>query len=70
MVVLENERCSITSSNYAERSVEKSSNMNHHGSLTSQSAPVFILCERCRWYATYFDTNRILKEEGVDDDKQ
>lgn len=69
MVVLENKRRSITSSNYAEQSVEKSSNMNHnHGRLTPQSAPVFILCERCHWCATYLDTNRLLKEKGVDED--
>jgi hypothetical protein len=69
MVILENERRSITSSNYVERSVENSSNVKHnHGSLAPQSAPVFILCERCHWCATYLDTNRIPQEEKVDDD--
>jgi hypothetical protein len=71
MVVLENERYSITSSNCVERSVGKSSNVKHdhgRGSLISQSAPVFIICERCHWCATYLDTNRILQEEKVDDD--
>jgi hypothetical protein len=69
MVVLENEKHSITSSNYVERSVGKSSNVKHgHGSLIPQPAPVFILCERCHWCATYLDTNRILQEEMIDDD--
>jgi hypothetical protein len=30
--------------------------------------PVFILCERCYWCATYLDTNRLLKEKRVDYD--
>ena len=34
-----------------------------------QSAPVFVLCERCYWCATFLDKNRLLEEEGVDDDK-
>jgi hypothetical protein len=69
MVVLENERRSITSSNCVERSVGKSSNVKHdHVSLIPQSAPVFIICERCHWCATYLDTNRILQEKKVDDD--
>jgi hypothetical protein len=68
MVVLENERRSITSSNYVERSVGKSSYAKHNnGSPILQSAPIFILCERCHWCATYLDTNRILQEEKVDD---
>jgi hypothetical protein len=65
MVVLENERRSITSSNCVERSIGKSSNVKHDH---AQSAPVFIICERCHWCATYLDTNRILQEEKVDDD--
>jgi hypothetical protein len=69
MVLLENERRSVASSNSAEQYVKKSSIKNHnHGSYTPQSAPVFILCERCHWCATYLDTNRILKEKGVDAD--
>jgi hypothetical protein len=68
MVVLENERRSITSSNCVERSVGKSSNLKHdHVGLIPQSAPVFIICKRCHWCATYLDTNRI-QEEKVDDD--
>jgi hypothetical protein len=69
MVVLENERRSITSSNYVERSVGKSSNVKrNHGSPITQSVPVFILCGRCHWCPTYLDTNRILQEYKVDDD--
>lgn len=69
MVILENESRSITSSNYAERSVGKISNVKHdHENLIPQSPPVFIICERCHWCATYLDTNRILQEEKVDDD--
>ena len=69
MVVLENERRSITSSNCVERSVGKSSNVKHdNASLIPQSAPVFIICERCHWCATYLDANRILQEEKVDND--
>jgi hypothetical protein len=33
-----------------------------------QSAPEFILCERCYWCATYLDNNKLL-DEGVDDNK-
>jgi hypothetical protein len=69
MVVLENESRSITSSNYPERSVGKISNVKHdHVNHIPHLAPVFIICERCHWCATYFDTNRILQEEKVDDD--
>jgi C4-type Zn-finger protein len=69
MVVLENERRSITSSNCVERSLGKSSNVKHdHVSHIPHLAPVVVICERCHWCATYLDTDRILQEEKVDDD--
>jgi hypothetical protein len=34
-----------------------------------QSAPVFVLCERCYWCATFLDKDRLLEEEGVDNNK-
>ena len=30
------------------------------GNSSSQSPPMFILCDTCRWCATYFDKTRIL----------
>lgn len=63
MVTLDNIKRSITNSEYTEQYTKKSFN-----SPTLQSAPVFVLCEKCYWCATYLDKNRVLKEEGVDDD--
>jgi hypothetical protein len=67
MTILENMKHSMTNSKYIEQNTKKTSNRNLN-SPTLQSAPVFILCEICYWCASYLDTNRLLKEEGVDDD--
>ena len=67
MVVLENVKHSMTDSKNAEQNTRKPSNTNRDTPIL-QSAPVFVLCERCYWCATYLDSNRLLKEEGVDDD--
>jgi hypothetical protein len=61
MVVLEKVKYSMTESKHTEQNLKKLSHTNH-------DSPVFVLCERCYWCATYFDTNRLLREEEVDDD--
>ena len=58
---------SMTNPKYVDQNTKKPSDTNLD-SPTLQSTPVFVLCERCYWCATYLDTNRLLKEEGVDDD--
>ena len=30
--------------------------------LQSQSQPIFILCDKCQWCATYFDKTRLPRE--------
>src|SRR5919108_2178116 len=67
MVILENMKYSMTNPKYVDQNTKKPSDTNLD-SPTLQSTPVFVLCERCYWCATYLDTNRLLKEEGVDDD--
>ena len=67
MVILENMKYSMTNPKYVDQSTKEPSDTNLD-SPTLQSAPVFVLCERCYWCATYLDTNRLLKEEEVDDD--
>jgi hypothetical protein len=67
MVILENMKYSMTNPKYTEQNTKRLSDTSHD-SPTLQSAPVFVLCERCYWCATYLDTNRLLKEEGVNDD--
>jgi hypothetical protein len=59
---------SITNSESTEQYARKSSTRFTQSSHL-QSAPVFVLCERCYWCATFLDKNRLLEEEGVDDDK-
>ncbi|CAN5178630.1 hypothetical protein BH18THE2_BH18THE2_14520 [soil metagenome] len=49
-----------------EQYTKKSPIRDNDGSRL-QSAPEFILCERCYWCATYLDKNRLL--DGVDDGK-
>jgi hypothetical protein len=61
MVVLEEMKYSTIDSKHPDQYLKKLSQTNHN-------SPVFVLCERCYWCATYFDTNRLLKEEEVDDD--
>lgn len=46
---------------YAKQSSTRSTKSSH------LSAPVFVLCERCYWSATFLDKYK-LREEGVDDD--
>ena len=67
MVILENVKRSMSSSRYAERNTEKPFSANHDNP-SLKLVPVFVLCERCYWCATYLDTNRLLKEKGVDED--
>ena len=67
MVILEDMKYSMTNPKYVDQNAKKPSDTNLD-SPTLQSTPVFVLCERCYWCATYLDTNRLLKEEGVDDD--
>ena len=69
MVILENMKYLMTNSKYAEQNTRKPSDTNPD-IPTLQSAPVFVLCERCYWCATYLDTNRLLKEEGIDDNSK
>ena len=70
MVVFESVRCSMT--NYEAE--QNTKNLSNYGLTRSSSnlalnlAPVFVLCERCYWCATYFDTNRIFKEDKASDD--
>jgi hypothetical protein len=59
---------SITNSESTEEYARKSPTRFTQSSHL-QSAPVFVLCERCYWCATFLDKNRLLEEEGVDDDK-
>jgi hypothetical protein len=61
MDVLENVKHAMTDSKYAEHNTKIPSNTNRD-TPTLQSAPVFVLCERCYWCATYLDSNRLLKE--------
>ena len=69
MVTLENIKHSMPDSKYQEQQITKQPfNTNHDSPILTKSAPVFVLCERCYWCATYLDTNRLLKEEKVDDD--
>jgi hypothetical protein len=68
MVVLENVKHPTANSKYAEEQNTKEPFNRNLNSPRLKSAPVFVLCERCYWCATYLDTNRLLKEEGVDDD--
>ena len=59
---------SITNSEGTEQYARKSPTRITKSYLL-QSAPVFVLCERCYWCATFLNKNRILEDEGVDDDK-
>ena len=67
MVILENVKRLPSCSRYAEQNTEKPSSDNHDNP-SLKLVPVFILCERCYWFATYIDTNRLLKEKEVDED--
>ena len=57
----------MTDSKHTEQNLKELS-YTKHGNPVLKLAPVFVLCERCYWCATYLDTNRLLKEEEVDDD--
>ena len=59
---------SITDSESTEQYARKSP-IRFTQSSHLQSAPLFVLCERCYWCATFLDKNRLLEEEGIDDDK-
>ena len=59
---------SITDSESTEQYARKSP-IRFTQSSHLQSAPVFVLCERCYWCATFLDKDRLLEEEGIDDDK-
>jgi hypothetical protein len=63
MVVLE----MMKHSKPTEQNLKELSHTNHDNHIL-KLAPVFVLCERCYWCATYFDINRLLKEKEVDDD--
>jgi hypothetical protein len=67
MVVLEKVKHSMINSKHTEQNQNELSHTNHDNPIL-KLARVFILCERCYWCATYFDINRLLKEEEVDDD--
>ena len=67
MVVLENVKQSMTSSKYTVQKTKKPFNINHDNPPL-KLAPVFVLCERCYWCATYLDTNRLPMEKEVDED--
>ena len=54
-------------SKHAEQDLKELSQTNHDNPIP-KIIPVFVLCERCYWCATYFGKNRLLKEEDVDDD--
>ena len=68
MVVLGNIQHPITNSKIFGQNTKKLTTAINHNSLTPKPAPVFVLCERCYWCATYLDTNRLSKGEGVDED--
>ena len=67
MVILENVKRSMSSSRYAEQNTEKPFSANHDNP-SLKLVPLFVLCERCYWCATYLDTNRLLKEREIDED--
>jgi hypothetical protein len=67
MVILEKVKHSMTDSKHAGQDLKELFHTNHDNPIP-KAIPVFVLCERCYWCATYFDTNRLLKEEEVDDD--
>jgi hypothetical protein len=70
MVVLENARGSRTKPEAAQNTKRLSNTGPTHTSsrLSLNLAPVFILCEKCYWCATYLDTNRMLKEDKANGD--
>lgn len=67
MVTLEKVKHTMTDSKHAEQDLEELFHTNHDHPIP-KIIPVFVLCEICYWCATYLDTNRLLKEEEVDDD--
>jgi hypothetical protein len=66
MVILEKMKHLMTDSKHAEQDLEELFHTNHDNPI-AKIIPVFVLCERCYWCATYIDTNRLLKEEEVGD---
>ena len=67
MVILEKVKHSMTDSKHTEQNLKELFHTNHDIPIL-KIVPVFVLCERCYWCATYFDTNRLLKDEEVEDD--
>jgi hypothetical protein len=51
-------------SKHAKQDLKELSQTDHDNPIP-KIIPVFVLCERCYWCATYFDKNRLLKEEEV-----